>query len=731
MEVKTSSCRCCAAFCPVKVTVDKDIVVKVEGNDDAPLYHGFICPKGRKLPVVQQGEGRLRHSLKRMEDGGFQPISTEDLVDEIAMKLRRIMDEHGPQSVAAFLGGGIMEQQAAGGMMLSFLTAIGSPMLFSNNTIDQPGLIIANALHGVWQGGRARPDDCELLVVVGGNPVISKQHLPQNPGRQLKSLKNRGGGLIVIDPRRTETARRADVHLQIIPGEDPTVLAGLLHLVIATGGVDQAFVDLNAHGMRELAEATAGFTPAYVSERAGVSEEDLRKAASMLVKASMGAFALGVGPSMATRGNLSSYLALCIQTLRGFWPAAGKEAAQPTVLLPRRRFKAQPSGPRPAWGFGLKTSVRGLQETVAGMPSAALPEMMLTEGRDRIRALFLHNGAMYTWPDQQRTMAAFRKADLVVAHDIGLSGTARMADYVVATKLQLEVPFISQLGEVASNIHPGYGWIEPYAAYQAAVLDPPADTDLLEGWQLYYRLARNLGVQIAYNDFFGSTKEANLVDMTHEPTTEDLYDIMCAGSAVPLSRVREYPNGHIFDEARESIGERDPDCTEKFELADPTMMDEIRAVRSENMMTRRGTDASYPFLFIPRRMQNTTNSMPRVGGLIRSSYNPLFMHPDDLERLDLTGGDMVTIRSRHGAIVGFVESDADLRPGVVGMMHGFGAVPGQAYDPRRDGSNVNQLLRWEDDCDPYHGMPRMGAVPVAIAPVSMPEEERLGALDNV
>src|SRR5206468_3796649 len=146
---------------------------------------------------------RLLRSLKRLPNGERVQISNTQVVAEVAERVGRIIEEHGPQSVALFLGGGIMEQPITGNVMASFLQAIGSPMMFTSGTIDQPGLMLAESLHGGWQGGRVHPNRWETCLIVGGNPVISKQYLPQNPGQQLKSIVRGGARLIVIDPRRS------------------------------------------------------------------------------------------------------------------------------------------------------------------------------------------------------------------------------------------------------------------------------------------------------------------------------------------------------------------------------------------------------------------------------------------------------------------------------------------------------------------------------------------------
>lgn len=720
MEQRLHVCRNCGSYCPVVVTLDGDTVLKVEGDFEAPLYRGYTCPKGRSIPLQHNNPNRLLHSLKKLPDGRRVPISSEQLVEEIAEKLKRIIDESGPQAVATFLGNGVIAQSAASGMMISFLAGIGSPMMFDPGTIDQPGLIMSLALHGNWQGGRVHPDLFDAMLMVGGNPIVSKQHLPQNPAWQLKERTGKQGmKLVVIDPRQSETARRAAVHLQALPGEDPTVLAGLIHLIFAMDGVDEAFVRANTQGVEALREAVSGFTPEYVAHRAGLTVEELTAAARVLVEADRGDTASGVGPSMATRGCLSSYLNLCIQSLRGWWAREGEPVSRPKILTPPRDWRAQPTEPRPAWGFGLKTSVRGLQQTMAGMPAAALPDLIMTDAPDKVRALFLHGGPYYAWPDTEKTVKALSEIDLLVMHDVELSASAEFAHYLIATYDQLETPAISAVNEAVGDIHPGYDWNEPYAFYRPALLDPPEGSDLMESWQIYYRVAQKLGIDLSLMTYGGGGATPTLAfDMQNEPTTDDIFEMTCTGSTVPLSEVKKHLHGAIFPEARATVGPADPACTAKLQLADPDMLEQLATVRAEDPLSRRGTGDKYPFQLICRRMQYNTNGSPRPEGIVPTGYNPLWMHPDDVEKLDLRDGEQVEITSRHGSIPGFVEADETMRPGVVGMTQGFGRKPNSNYDPRRDGSNINEILSWEDDPDPYHGMPRMSAVPVSIRAAS-------------
>jgi anaerobic selenocysteine-containing dehydrogenase len=721
MIKRPSTCRSCLAYCPVDVTIDDGLIVKVEGNPRAPLYEGFICPKGRALTDMHNDSRRLLHSLKRQSDGSYSPISNTDLVAEVAEKLARLIEEEGPRTVAAYVGSVCGEQQASAAMMATFMRALGSPMLFSASTIDQPGILVADALHGVWAGGRMRPEELDVFLLVGGNPIISKQYFPQNPGQQLKRLIRKGMKLIVIDPRRTETARRAAVHLQCIPGEDPTILAGLIHLVLGAGHVDAAFVETNAKGLAALDAAVRPFTPEYVAARAGIAEADLREAARIIAEARKGDIGTGTGPSMATRGTLTAYLAACLQTVRGFWAREGQEQVRPSVLLPPQTPKAQPAPPYPGWGFGTRLRGHGFQETAAGMPVAGLVDEILTPGEGRVRALFLHAGASVTWPDEQRSNEALAALDLLVTHDIAFSVTSRRADYVIATALPFEVPVMSHWPELMGRFHPGYGWAEPYAAYQPALVGPPAGSDIMEAWQLYYRLARHLGIPLAYTAFGADqglpdgASAAVPMDMMNEPSTDAVYAMMASNSAVPLERVKAHPDGHVFDDARPIVGPREAQCEYRLDLANVTMLNELAEVRDQDPAARLSSATDFPFLLIPRRVQSVTNAgyrpEPPLG---KTRHNPAYLHSTELAKLGLRSGDFVEIASRGGSLQAFVEADDDLRGGVISMTHGFGKPDDGGYDPRRDGANTNRLIRWDDEFDPYHGMPRMGAIPVSI-----------------
>jgi len=208
--------------------------------------------------------------------------------------------------------------------------------------------------------------------------------------------------------------------------------------------------------------------------------------------------------------------------------------------------------------------------------------------------------------------------------------------------------------------------------------------------------------------------------MRNKPTTDELYERMTADARIPLAEVKRHPHGAIFP-VDERVQARDPECDDRLQIGDPDMMRELGEIRAERFELRQDT-AAFPFRLVPRRANNFINSSGRgidelTGG---TPYNPAYMNPDDLVSLGLRDGDVVRIRSHHDAILGVVRGETNLRPGVISMTHAFGGLPGEDDDVHHRGSNTGRLLRADDDYDPVSGIPRMGALPVAVEAHSTP-----------
>jgi anaerobic selenocysteine-containing dehydrogenase len=720
--VHDSFCRFCHASCAIKVTVEEGRAVSVIGAKDNPVYHGYTCAKGRALPEQHSSPHRLLHTMKRDADGNHQPISAEQAMDEIAAKVAKIVEDHGPRSVALYTGTYSLPYPAGSPMAAAWLSSLGSPMHFTSATIDQPGKMIAPALHGVWGGGSYHFDAADVWMLVGANPTISKSiGIPcMNPAKRLHDAVKRGLELIIIDPRRSEAAKAAAVYLQPKPGEDPTILAGMIRVILSEGLSDEAFLSSHTRGLDELKAAVEPFTPDYVEKRAGVPGEDVVRAARLFASSRNGGGNVGTGPNMAKRGNLTEYLTLVLNSLTGHWRRAGESIPNPGVLMPPTRAVAQASDPYPGWGFGESMRVRNLTNTVAGLPTAALAEEIVMPGEGQVKALFsLGGNPMAAWPDQDRTLAAMNALELNVTLDIKMSATAKMADYVIAPKLSLEVPGMTLPTESLSPYAMGYP--EPYAQYSPPIVDPPEGSDVIEEWEFFYGLAQRMGLPLTIAAAYEWGPDAENpalteIDMENKPSNELLFAALTHDSKVPLDEVMKYPEGQIFEDPSAVVGPGDPKAPGRIQLADSTMMAELEEVAGEEIIR----DADYAFRLISRRLPDVHNSAGRdIPKLVRKyAYNPAFMNPLDLEMLGLGAGDVVEITSSYSAILGVVEPEEAIRRGVVSMPHGFGDAPGsdQDKDVHTFGSNTGRLSSVDEDFDPYSGIPLMSAIPVNVEP---------------
>ncbi|MGE0308089.1 MAG: molybdopterin-dependent oxidoreductase [Acidimicrobiia bacterium] len=533
-QVKSSFCRYCSALCAIEVTVRDGRATKVIGDAADPVYHGYTCIKGRQLPQQHNSPDRLLHSLRREPDGSFTAIPSTQAFDEIAGRIRDILDEHGPRSIAVYQGTHGMAQPVAAAMSDELMRAIGSPMIFNPVAIDQPGKILATGMHGRWHGGTWHLHQLDTLMLVGTNPVVSMWGgtFVYNPTRQFREAKARGMKLIVVDPRVTETAAFADLHLRPRPGEDATVIAGLLRAIITSGRHDGEFIDRHAKGFEALRRAVDPFDPDYVERRTGVPAADLVTAAHLLSSTRRGASYAGTGTDMARRGTLSEYLITSLFTVCGHFLREGDPVANAGTLLPPRTFEARAVAAKPTWDVGESMRSVPLRGMKGSMPTAQMADEILFDGPDRIRVLINWAGnPLVAIPDQLKLTKAFDALDLLVSIDPRMTATARRSHYVIAPKLSLEMPSVTWFHERSeAYLYPtANAYPMPYVHYTPTIVDPPEGSDVIDDWTFFHGLAARLGITLPIG--------GRPVDPVDPPTSEELLEQIFAGSVVPFSAI--------------------------------------------------------------------------------------------------------------------------------------------------------------------------------------------------
>ncbi len=706
VETKKSFCRFCHAFCPIEVDVEDNKVIEIRGDTSNPIYGGYTCIKGRHLPDQHNHADRIRTSLKRMPDGSFQPISSEQALDEIAARLSAIVEEHGPRSVATYNGTYAFCNAITLSVSRAWHKGVKSPSYYTSVTIDQPAKAIAASRHGTWMGGSHGFDTADVAMLIGNNPVVSMFGgiPPFNPWKRLRDAQARGLKLIVIDPRKSDVAKRADLFLQVKPGEDPTLLAGIIRVMFDEGLVDGDFLAGNVAHVEELREAVDSFTLDYVEERTGVPAAQVERAARMFAEGPRGVASSGTGANMAPHPNLTEHFVHTFNTLGGRYLREGEVVPNPGVIGAERPWLAQANPPNPAWGKGEPSRVRGLGEVFGEMPTAALSDEIIEPGEGRVRALISVGGnPVGAWPDQLKTIEAMGKLDLNVSIDIRMSQTAKMADYIIAPKLSLERPDLTVLTD---SWYPA-----PYAHYTPAMVE--AEDDVIEEWEFFWGVAQRMGTEIKL--------VGGLMPMDEKPSTDDVLDLITAKSRIPLNRVREADGGAIFEGETVRVGPKAAGTDARLDVAPPDLVEEMHEVRAEPVVEGAGylPGEVFSHRLISRRMREFYNSSGRdIAGLtVRDgSTNPAFMNPRDGEEYGIEEGAIIEIESSRATILGVAAFTDDIPSGVISMAHSWGDTPENDKDVRKIGGSTNRLVNNAEAYDPITGMARQSAIPVNIRP---------------
>jgi anaerobic selenocysteine-containing dehydrogenase len=727
MPTYDSFCRSCTNLCAIKVDVEDGRVVHVAGNRDNPLFKGYTCIKGRSQPAYLYHPERLLHSLKRTPYGRFEKIAVEQAMDEIAANLLRIRNEFGPRAIAGY--NGTMTSAVVSTAMFFYkplFDALGTQMLFDPNTLDKGGKQIAAALHGRWLAPSQGFDDPDAALLIGINPIVTYTGFPAgNPGQWLKDQTQRGMQLIVIDPRRSDVAARAHIHLQARPGRDAEILAAMIRIVLAENLFDREFVAANVSGVDALRRCVEPFTPQQVATRAGIDADELGRAARIFANAKRGYAMAGTGPSMSANGSLVEYLVMSLETLCGHWLRAGEIVKAAPTLEPLPVYKAQAVAPNPDWEIE-KLRVRGLAKTPAGMPGSALADEILTPGEGQVRALISVDGnPAVAFPDQLKITRALRSLELLVQVDPFMSRTAELAHYIIAPTMPLETAAVSSMLEFMTRRATGYGLGQSYAQYADALVSPPPDSDLIEEWKFLLGVTQRLGLPYAIRAANGQR-----IELDPLPSTEQLLEQVTAGSRVPLDRIRQFPGGALFPDDSIVVQPKDPDCTDRLDVGNADMLADLAQIATQGI-ARAADDDEFPLRLLCRRHRHVYNSSCNVEQTHRGrAYNPAYMHSDDLRALGLGDGDIVEIESARAAIHAIVAVDDGVRPGHISMMFGYGADPERDAELHALGSSANRLIADDSIFDRYTGQPRMSNLPVRIRPASAEFLARVSTLET-
>jgi anaerobic selenocysteine-containing dehydrogenase len=704
-----SFCRICSGSCGVKVRIEGGRMVAMHGDRDNPLTRGYMCFKGLQSIGAHYSPDRVMHPLKRQDNGEYARIGFEQAMDEIAERLDAIRARDGAEAIGLYVGNGAFPNAANIPLHFDFMRALGSPSKFTSASIDQSAKMVSFERLGGWAAPKPHLDQSDVAMMIGGNPLVTHQTsgiVDVDPARTLKRAKARGLKLIVIDPRHHETARHADVFLQPLPGHDAAIVAALLKIVLDEGLQDASFCmsHVGRERMDALRVAVAPFSAERVATMAGVRADQLREAARIFGRARQGVAYAFTGTTMGPHSNVAQHLADCLNVVCGRFLRAGDPVLTADMLGAPPQYRAEVIPPTRSWeNAGGMSRIRGAKTMFGEKMTGNLADEILVPGANRIRALINHGGnPAVSVPDQQKMVRAFRDLELSVTIDPFMTNSARLSHYVVPTKMQFE------RADLPLSIMNTLFYPRPWVQYAAPLVDPPAGSEVVDDWYVFWSIAKRLGLPLRYADRVP-------LDMTVPPTTDTLLGIRAMHPAAPLEEIKKHPHGMSFDALQLPVVEPGRADAGRFDVMPGDVAAELRLVEAE-LKSGPTPDRNYPYLLAARRMPHVYNSVTRASAGIsaRTPHNPAYMSPTDLKRLSLVSGDRVTISSDHGHITAMVESDPSLRPGVVSMSHSWGGLPGDD-ESAFPGACTNRLISSDRNIEAVNAMPRMTAIPVAIS----------------
>src|SRR3954452_20558072 len=661
-EERITFCRICEAHCGLVATVEGGRVERLRPDPAHPLSHGYACPKGIAMTEVQNAPDRLLHPLRKTASGDFERVSWDEALREIGDRLRAIPRT----SIGWYMGnpGGASYSHTL--WSKGFGDALGSPHYYTAGSQDVNSRFAASAL---MYGSPLRvpiPDleRTSFLLMGGANPFVSNGSVLSAPRvrDRLHSIVARGGRVVVVDPRRTETARAFE-HVPIRPDTDAWLLLSLLHVV----GRDSP-----------LGPLSAPFSPEATAERTGVPAERCRALARDLATAPSAAVYGRTGSCLGRFGTLVAFLLDALAAVTGNLDRPGGNLfTKPPVDVERvaRPFGLASYGRR-------RTRVGGFPDVLGQMPAGVMADEITTPGRGQLRALVVSAGnPLVSVPDPSRLRTAFGELDLLVSIDLFMNETGRMADYVLPATTWLE------RDDVPLAFLPFF--VRPFIQWTDAVVPPAGEAR--EEWQIAEALANELGIQPASVPPIRWLRKLG-IRMTPQRMLELL--LRSGPGRLSTSLLRKHPHGLV-------LGERWKTGTlrrVRVRLDPPEIVAEIERLQSEPP-PEKGLR-----LIGLRQLRRHNSWMNDVPALARGARPPaLRMHPDDAEARSLSDGDAVEVRTATGSIDVAMSVTDEMTPGTVALPHGHADT------------NSNALTAaGADALEPLAGMSQLNGVPVEV-----------------
>ncbi|MCW3014520.1 MAG: molybdopterin dinucleotide-binding region [Solirubrobacterales bacterium] len=711
-ETRFTYCRICETRCGIAVTVEGNRAVAIGPDRNHAYNYRDFCVKGKTAAEVVEHPRRLRTPMKRVGDR-YVEASWEEATREIGATLNRIIADDGADAVGMYNGNPWGYSFSHATFSSAWMEAIGSASRYNVGSIDQHSeMLVAELMYG----SALMPlvpdvDDCDCFFLIGMNPAESRFNwvasAPDGWARVLGRQRD-GAQVIIVDPRRTPSAERADIHLAIRPGQDWALLLAMLKIILDNGWTDPLACS-EATGYHLLRELTADADLDGLATRCGIPPEAIEDVARRFGTARTAMAWNHTGVSQTLTGTVGNWLTHVLNLVTGRTDRPGG-----------RRFERGFVDVAKLWdnmapANSATSRVRGLPKVINTISLSELPAEITTPGPGQMKALIIDAGnPVVSGPDGETLDAALQELELLVCIDLVQRESHRHAHWLIPGWHWLE----------RDEFHPLWGSLEerPFVQYAFRALDPPEG--IKEEWEFFTNLALEMRRPLFGKPGFNAIVRSSRVvaRLTGKPGLAFspnwvTWAMLRMGGRLKWRDIKSRPHGWVYGEKeygnlRKSLLTDDG----RIQAAPESIFAEARRLLKSPPPE---SDKRYPLLLINRRrlqsMNSWTNELPGLFG--RQRHNELEMHEDDAAALGLATGDVALVTSATGEVELPVRVSEAVRPGVVVSEHGWGS---RIFDPHGDaepvlyGANRNLLVS-NEQLDPLSQIPALNGTPVAVA----------------
>ncbi len=712
-------CTICEALCGLELEVKGSDVTSVRGDAADVLSKGHICPKGVATAEFHHDQDKLTRPMRRTANGDFEPIPWDTAMTLVAERLQATRRDHGADAVALYIGDPIIHNYGALALRAGLIRALGSKNVSSASSQDTaPRFATSFYLYGLSVGTPVPDiDRTDYLLCIGANPRVSNGSVLGAPGirDRLKRLADRGGKLVVVDPRRTETAKEASEYVSIRPGGDAALLLAMVRCLLEEGLAQRDDLAEVTTGFASVEAKLAAFTPEAVSAFVGIDAATIRRLAREFANAKTAAAYSRIGVCNNVHGTIATYATDLLNIVAGRLGKPGGSLFPQPVADTAPILKWTGDG-HDRW----QSRVRGLPETLGDLPASTLAEEIETPGSGQVRALvtFAGNPVLST-PNGRRLERAIEQLDFMVAIDPYINETTQHADVIL--------PPATSLSEEVVNLLSSRYAVRTIARYSPAAVPCPAGER--PDWEILLDLIYRLGggpVGIARLDAVYRWGRHVGFHWTPEKTADLLIRMGPHGDkflpwnkGLNLKKVKKATHGidlgPLPEGTKHGVLHRDG----KVHLDAPPILAGIDDVAEA--VKAHGQD-KISLLLIGRRELRSINSwMHNLPSLVSGKPRcTLMVHPDDATRLKLSDGKPAIMSSAvHRAEVPVQVTD-EVRPGVVSLPHGWGHATSARWQKVAGAHAGVSANDWTDDArvESVVGQSILNGVPVQLEPVT-------------